>query len=62
MSELANGSPCGHEFVDYGGKGHCCILIMGHRGRCLCDCGEKSGKTKTPLKLAHWKRGKKVAA
>ena len=50
---------CGREFIN-DGKEHRCVLDSGHKGMCLCDCGEKSPKTHTPLKLTpYYKRQKK---
>jgi hypothetical protein len=60
MSDIDKPTRCEAVYIGADEKEHGCILDTGHRGKCLCACGEKSIKTKTPLKLAHWKRGKKV--
>lgn len=70
------GEPCGMKWIDLDGKEHVCRFNeMGPNGEpllhiCECSCDAQkvrsqmrhSPSKRPPLKLAKWKRGKKVIA
>lgn len=53
---------CGREWRGKDGKDHRCVQPEhGTTVRCTCDCGDRiPGAKRPPLKLARWKRGRKV--
>ena len=70
----SQGEKCGIEWVDVDGKGHTCGFDMDTQAGfliqhiCACECGAQRVRAqmvgrpnkRPPLKLAKWKRGKKV--